>query len=213
MFIDVPAGQSSWRDVYRLCISFINPRPIALVSTIGPDGTPNLAPFSFYNMVSANPPVVMFCPGLRRDRTAKDTLRNVETAGEFVVATVDEPIAGKMVDCAADLPYGHSEFAFSGLTPAPARLVRPPLVQEAPANIECRVRHIYAIGEGPGSSRVVFGDILGIHVRDDLLGEDGAINPRRLRTVGRLGGAWYCTVHEPYELHIPKVDESGRRVD
>lgn len=213
MFIDVPAGGENWRDVYRLCISFIHPRPIALVSTIGPDGVPNLAPFSFYNMVSANPPVVMFSAGLRRDRTAKDTLRNVEASGEFAVATVDESIAGQMVACAAELPYGHNEFAFSGLTPVPAQRVRPPLVQEAAVNIECRLRHIYAIGDGPGSSRVVFGDIVGIHLRDELLSADGTIDPHRLRTVGRLGGTWYCTVRDPYELEIPKVDESGRRVD
>jgi len=213
VFIDIAAGRVSWRDVYRLCISFIHPRPIALVSTIGPEGVPNLAPFSFYNMVSANPPVVMFCPGLKRDRSAKDTLRNVEATGEFAVASVDESIVRQMVDCAAELPYGHSEFAFSGLTPVPARLVRPPLVEEAPVNIECRLRYIYAVGDGPGSSRVVFGDIVGIHVRDGLLAADGTVDPHRLRTVGRLGGAWYCTVREPYELHIPRVDESGRRVD
>ena len=205
MTIDVRAGERDYREVYRLCISFINPRPIALVSTVSPDGRHNLAPFSFYNMVCANPPVVMFSTGLRRDLRPKDTLLNVEATREFVVATADEPIAQKMVDCAADLAYGESEFAFSGLTPAPATRVRAALVREAPVNVECTLRQIVPIGDGPGSSRVVFGDIVTIHVRDDLLGPDGDIDPHRLRTVGRLGAQWYCTVTTPYELRIPKV--------
>lgn len=205
MYIDVRADAWDYRDLYRLCISFVTPRPIALVATVSADGRTNLAPFSFYNMVCANPPVVMFCPGLKRDLRPKDSYVNVEATGEFVVATVDEPIAQRMVDCAADLPYGESEFALSGLTPAPARLVRAPLVKESPINLECTLREVVRIGEGPGSSRVVFGNIAAIHVRDDLLSGDGTVDPRRLRTVGRLGGQWYCNVTAPYEMAIPRV--------
>ena len=209
MQIDLTTGAADWRDVYRLCIGFVNPRPIALVSSISPDGRANVAPFSFYNMVSARPPTVMFCPGLRRDGRPKDSLVNVEATGEFVVATVDESIARQMVASAAELPYGASEFEFSGLTRAPALHVRAPLVAEAPVNVECVLRQIVHLGDGPGSSRVVFGEIRAIHLSDDLLGDDGTIDPHRLRTIGRLGGEWYCTVTEPYTMSVPKVQEEG----
>jgi len=205
MHIDLRTTERSWIDVYRLCISFINPRPIALVSTVSPQGAQNLAPFSFYNMVSANPPVVMFCPGLRRDGAGKDTLRNVHATPEFVVATVTKDIARLMAACAADLPYGESEFDFSGLSPAPASRVRPPLVREAKVNIECALRQIVTTGDQPGSSSVVFGDVLAIHVADDVLDGAGLCDPHKLHTVGRLGGQYYADVQAPYELEIPKA--------
>lgn len=205
MYLDLLEREHDYRDVYRLCISFIVPRPIALVSTVSADGRHNLAPFSFYNMVCANPPVVMFCPGTSRDLTPKDSFVNVETTGEFVIATVNEPMADAMVRTAAELPFGTSEFEFSGLTPGPARRVKPPLVMESPVNIECTLRQIVKLGEGPGSGRVVFGNIVALHVRDDLVTADGTVDPCRLRAVGRLGGHGYCTVTEPYELRIPRV--------
>ncbi len=203
MYIDIAGGQADWREIYKLCIGFVNPRPIALVSTLSPDERPNLAPFSFYNMCSGNPPVVMFCPALRRDRSRKDTLQNVETRGEFVIATVSRGIVRQMVACGADLPYGASEFEFSGLTPRPASRVRPPLVGEAPVNIECVLRQIVYTGREPGSSAVVFGQIVALHLADELLDANGAVDPRKLTTVGRLGGAWYADASDPYELKIP----------
>ncbi len=207
MFLDVASGQTDWRDVYKLCIGFINPRPIALVSTIDAAGVANLAPFSFYNMVSGRPPVLMVCPSTRRDKTQKDTWRNIEESGEFVVAVVTESIAEPMVRCAADLPPGQSEFAFSGLTPQPARVVRAPLVRESPVNIECRLRQIVRFSTEPGAGCVIFGDIVALHVADWILGPDGAVDPHRLRTVGRLGGKWYCNVTEPYELDVPPATD------
>lgn len=205
MYVDVKSGQLDWTQVYRLCIGFVNPRPIALASTVSPDGRRNLAPFSFYNMISANPPVVVFGPSLRRDRSAKHTLINVEATEQFVIATVTEDIAQQMVKCAADLAYGQSEFDFSGLTPAPARQVRPALVKEAKANLECTLRQIVKTGDQPGSGAVIFGNVVAIHVDDQALDADGLVDPHKLRTVGRLGGQWYCTVTEPYEMQIPKV--------
>jgi flavin reductase (DIM6/NTAB) family NADH-FMN oxidoreductase RutF len=205
MYIDIPAAQKPWREVYQLCIGFINPRPIALVSTRSADGQLNLAPFSFYNMVSGNPPVVLFCPTFRRTGGLKDTLANIQQTGEFVIATVTAALAEAMNKCAAELPYGQSEFEFSGLTPIPATKVAPPLVRESPVNLECRLRQIVTTGAGPGGGNVVFGDILAIHVADEILGPDGLVDPRRLSTVGRLGGSWYCNVVEPYELKIPQV--------
>ena len=205
MYIDIPSGQTSWRDVYKLCIGFINPRPIALVSTCAADGSLNLAPFSFYNMISGRPPVVMFCPTFRRTGVAKDTLLNIRQTQEFVIATVSASLAEAAVRCAADLPYGQSEFEFSGLTPAPATKVRPPLVKEAPVNMECRLRQIVTTGDGPGGGNAVFGDILALHVADEILDDQGLVDPHKLSTVGRLGGAWYVNVTTPYEMKIPEV--------
>lgn len=205
MFIDVEARERPWVDIYRLCIGFINPRPIALVSTTSAGGILNLAPFSFYTMVSGNPPVVLFCPTQRRTREPKDTLRNVRETGEFVIATVSASIAEAMVKCAAELPFEANEFEFSGLTPAPATKVRPPLVKESPVNMECRLRQIVTTGDDVGGGNAVFGDILAIHVDPAILDARGLVDPHRLATVGRLGGAWYANVERPYEMQIPKV--------
>lgn len=202
MTIDLTSGAHDWRDVYRLCLSFINPRPIALVSSVSAAGRVNLAPYSFYNMVCSNPPTVMISTGLRRDGRPKDTWTNVNQTREFVVATVVPRIARQMVDCAADLPYGDSEFAFSGLTPAAAQRVAAPLVAEAPVNIECTLRETLQIGDGPGSARLIFGEIRAIHVADEVL-SSGACDPHQLSTLGRLGGKWYCDVTTPYEMEIP----------
>ncbi len=210
MFLDLEAGVD-WIYVYRLCIGFISPRPIALVSTVSPDGRANLAPFSFYNMVCAKPPTVMFSAGTRRDGAGKDTLRNIESVREFVVATATDSFRRQMVDCAADLPYGESEFDFSGLTPTPAARVRPARVRESPVNIECRLTQIVRLGSGAGGASAVFGEIVAIDVADAVLDADRLIDPHRLDTVGRLGGQWYCTVRQPYELQIPKRGERPKR--
>lgn len=205
MFVDIESGQQSWRDVYRLCIGFINPRPIALVSTRSAAGVLNLAPYSFYNMVSGNPPVVLFCPTFRRTGGKKDTLANIVETKEFVIATVSAAIAERMNQCAADVPPEVSEFEFSGLTPAPATKVKPLLVRESPVNIECSLRQIVTTGDGPGAGNVVLGDILAIHVADEVLDREGTVDPHKLSTVGRLGGSYYCNVSAPYAMKIPTV--------
>lgn len=208
MLIEVGTGGVHWRDVYRLCISFINPRPIALVSTVSPDGRANLAPFSFYNMVCANPPVVMLSLGIHRDGRPKDTFANIRDTGEFVIAAVTQSIGPQMVRSACELPHGVSEWPLAELTPRAASRVRPALVAESPVNIECTLRQVVTLGDGPGSTHVVFGDIRVVHVDESLLAADGAVDPRKLRTVGRLGGAWYCNVEQPYEMHVPPPPEN-----
>jgi flavin reductase (DIM6/NTAB) family NADH-FMN oxidoreductase RutF len=200
-YIDI--ASADWREVYKLCIGFINPRPIALVSSASAAGEPNLAPFSFYNMVCANPPVVMFCPGFKRDGGQKDTLLNVRETGEFVVATATESTAEGMNACSAGLARGQSEWTLSGLTPRPAAKVRPALVAESPVNIECTLRDIHVIAEGPGGSSVVFGEITAMHVADWALDGTGAVDPRRISTIGRLGGLSYCNTRDEFPLPRP----------
>src|SRR5205085_8752216 len=128
MIIDIGSTDKSWRDLHRLYLGFVQPRPIAWASTAGRDGSVNLAPFSFYNMVSANPPVVIFSPALNRHGDAKDTLRNIRETGEFVIATVTEDNAARMNATSTEFAYGISEFEVAGLTARPAMRVKPPLV-------------------------------------------------------------------------------------
>jgi flavin reductase (DIM6/NTAB) family NADH-FMN oxidoreductase RutF len=205
MYVEI--GEAfDWRAAYKLLIGAVNPRPIGLISSISADGLLNLAPFSFFNMCSANPPVLMFVPSLNRRREHKHSYSNVVATREFVVAIVTREIAPQMVRSAAELPAGQSEFEFAGLTPVPAKRVRPPLVKESPVNIECRLRQVVSMGERPGSGQVVFGDIVALHVADEVLRpERDAIDPRRLQTVGRLGEQYYCDVTQPYVMEIPEV--------
>lgn len=210
MLIDATAPSFDWRKAYKVFLGFVNPRPIALVSTISSDGRHNLAPFSFFNMVSANPPMVFFTAALSRHREKKHSLVNIEATGEFVIATVTEKIAPEMVKCGADLPYGESEFEFSGLTPTAARIVKAPLVKEAAVNIECKLRQIISLGEHAGSGQMVLGEILVAHVDDAILKPSGdAIDPLKIRTVGRLGETYYTTVTSAYDMHIPGVGGGG----
>jgi flavin reductase (DIM6/NTAB) family NADH-FMN oxidoreductase RutF len=202
MYLDL-TQTPDWRSSYQLLISVVNPRPIALVSTVTPEGHHNLAPFSFFNLVSGNPPVAMFCPSLRRNGHEKDTLRAARATHEFVIAVVTEAIIDQAVACGADLAPGQSEFDFSGLTATPARRVKPALVAESPVNLECTLRQVISLGDAPGAGRVVLGDIVAVHVADWLLDSAGHIDPLKLRTVGRLGGKWYATVTDPYQLTIP----------
>lgn len=195
-------GQS-WQEVYRLCITAITPRPIGFVSTLSRDGTRNLAPFSFFNMVSANPPVLMFCPGQRRDGTDKDTLVNAVETGEFVVSVVTEDMTERMNACAFDYPPEIDEFEMTGLTPGPSTLVRPSLVVDSPVNLECCLLEVRRFGNQPGAGAVVFGEIVAIHVDDDVLAKDGLIDPLKLKAVGRLGRLTYCRVRDVFDLPRP----------
>ncbi len=203
MYLDTREFGTIWRDVYKLATSFIQPRPIAFVSTLAADGVRNLAPFSFYNMVSANPPVVMFAPVRRRDASGKDSLRNVEATAEFVVATVTEAIAERMNLCSYDHPPDVDEFEKAGLTPQPATIVRPALVGESPVNLECTLVDIKTFGKNPGAGSVVFGQVVAIHVDDRVLADDGLVDPDRLKAIGRMGRSTYSRTTGHFDLPRP----------
>jgi flavin reductase (DIM6/NTAB) family NADH-FMN oxidoreductase RutF len=194
-------AQTPRTDVYRLLIRCIVPRPIAWVSTRSADGADNLAPFSFFTGVASAPPSVLFCPGRRGEAGGKkDTLRNVEETGEFVVNVVTEELAERMNETATDYPPEIDEFAAAGLTPAPSRLVRPPRVAESPVNFECRRLEVFHIGaEGAGGAAIVVGEIVMIHVDDRVLRE-GKVDPERLRPVARLGGMEYTKLGECFTM-------------
>jgi flavin reductase (DIM6/NTAB) family NADH-FMN oxidoreductase RutF len=190
--------------VYRHMVACITPRPIAWVSTVSPAGITNLAPFSFFNGVGANPPAVMFSPVNRRDGSRKDTILNIEAIGEFVVNIVSDKLAPLMNGTAAELPYEISEFARCGLTATPSLKVRPPRVKEAAVHMECIVHQIVYVGRGPLSANVVIGRIVLLHADDAVLDADGQIDPQKLDTIGRLGGALYSRTRDRFAMERPK---------
>ena len=201
MYIDLATTEHSRRALYQLFISFVQPRPIAFVSTFSAEGVLNLAPFSFYNMVSATPPVVVFCPSNDRFGRRKDTLINIEATREFVIATVTEPIAERMNVCSVEFPHGVSEFEKSGLTPVPAVKVKAMLVEESPVNMECTLRQVISFGDGPGNGNAIFGDVVAVHVDEAVLaGAELACDPAKLRAIGRMSGALYSRTMDRFSL-------------
>lgn len=213
MYIDLSNTEHSFRAMHRLYLSFVQPRPIAFVSSISEEGAANLAPFSFYNMLSANPPVVIFSPALNRHSQPKDTLRNIMATKEFVIATVTEPIAERMNICSTEFPHGVSEFEKSGLTPVPARRVRPSLVMESPVNIECRLRQVISLGDGPAAGQAVLGDVLAVHVDDAVIVPgDMVCDPQKLRAVARMGGSLYCRSIDTFSLESIRNPEEFEKL-
>jgi flavin reductase (DIM6/NTAB) family NADH-FMN oxidoreductase RutF len=188
-------------DAYRLLISVVAPRPIAWVSSIGADGVLNLAPFSFFNAVGGTPPTVMISVG-RRAGQPKDTLRNLEETGEFVVNIVNETLAEQMNQTSGDWPYGASEFELAGLTPAPSVNVRPPRVAEAPVALEARVTQVVPVSDTQYT--MVLGRVLRYHVRDGLLRANGAVDAMLLKPVARLSGDEYATIGGVFSLARPR---------
>jgi flavin reductase (DIM6/NTAB) family NADH-FMN oxidoreductase RutF len=191
------------RDIYAWMTATIQPRPIAWVSTISPDGRTNLAPFSFFQGITASPPTLMFVPVNTRDGARKDTVRNIELVPEFVVNTVNFALAGKMNATAALLPYGESEFEAFGVASTPSTRVRPPRVAEAPVAFECTLHSIVRIGEGPLAANVIFGSIHLVHVSNSVLGPDGRPDPARLDMIGRMSGEEYTRTTERFSIVRP----------
>jgi len=191
------------REAYGWMISTILPRPIAWVSTISAAGKTNLAPFSFFQGVTANPPTLMFVPVNNRQGGKKDTVRNIEEVPEFVVNLVPNRLAEQMNATSASVPYGESEFEKFGVTSTPSDLVRPPRVAAAPVAFECRLHQIVNIGEGPLAANVIFGRILLVHVSDDILGANGKPDAAKLDLIGRLGGEDFTRTRDTFSLERP----------
>ncbi|RMF45053.1 MAG: flavin reductase family protein [Anaerolineae bacterium] len=197
----------SWQSCYKLLSGAVVPRPIGWVSTLDEAGRPNLAPFSFFTVVCAAPPTVLFCPMVRgSDGARKDTLRNVRATGEFVVNIVTETLLERMNLTSAELPAGESEFAFAGLTPIPSAVVRPLRVAESPIHLECRVQQVIEISDQPGGGSIVIGEVVHLHVDDALLAAEDKIDPQALHAVGRLGGPWYCRAEAEIPLKRPSLE-------
>ena len=201
--ISITPGEMHPRDAYRLLISALVPRPIAWVSTMGADGTLNLAPFSFFNAVGGTPPTLMISVG-QRAGVPKDTLRNVQETGEFVVHIADESLAEKLNMTSGEWPYDVNEFEIAGLITLPSTDVRPPRVAEAPIAMECKATQIVPVNDTHYT--MVLGQVLRYHIREDLLGPDMRVQALQLRSIARLGGDEYTAIDRVFALQRPRIE-------
>ncbi|HEY9713159.1 MAG TPA: flavin reductase family protein [Chroococcales cyanobacterium] len=204
------SSETSQPLLYKIMIGSVLPRPIAWVSSINREGKTNLAPFSFFNAVGSNPPMICFSPGYgEMEETAigprvkpKDTLKNITEVGEFVVNIVSRPLAEKMNQTSADYPAGLSEFDAAGVTAAPSHLVAAPRVAESLINMECKLFQIVRLGDKIGSGSLIIGEVVCFHL-DDRVYKDGQIDPDVLQPIGRMAGALYSTVCDRFEMRRP----------
>lgn len=194
------AGEHAGR-AYAMLASLITPRPIAWVTSLSADGKLNAAPFSFFNALGADPPIIGFSPGDRDDGSPKDTARNIRETHEFVVNLVDEATAEAMNQTAASLPYGTSELELAGLTTAASSSIKPPRIAEAPASFECREWGTLQIG----GNRLIIGLVQRLHVRDELIDpETLRIRSERFQVIGRMASPhWYCRTRDRFEMVRP----------
>ena len=193
----------------------IAPRPICFASTINQTGEVNLSPFSFFNLFSSNPPIVVFSPSRRvRDNTTKHSLQNVQEVPEVVINIVDYDMVQQVSLASCEYPKGVNEFLKAGFTMEPAKLVKPPLVKESKVNLECRVIEIKSLGTEGGAGNLVICEILLMHLHDSLIDENRKMDQRKLQHVARLGADWYCVVNESNLFKVTKpITELGIGVD
>jgi flavin reductase (DIM6/NTAB) family NADH-FMN oxidoreductase RutF len=192
-------------QLHGLLLSAVAPRPIAFVSTLDAKGRPNLAPFSFFNVFSANPPIAIFSPARRvRGNTTKHTLDNVETTKECVINVVSYDILHQMNLASCEFGDGVNEFEKAGLTGIASDVVKPLRVKEAPVQLECKVREVIHLGEEGGAGNLVVSEVVRMHISEDVFGEDGNIDPQKLDLVARMGQNWYCRAQGNAVFEVPK---------
>ena len=194
-------------EFYRYMVQVITPRPIAWVSTCTVDGVTNLAPFSFFNGVGANPPSVVFAPVNNRKGEKKDTLVNIEANGQFVVNIVTHALAAQMNQTAYEYDSGISEFEQAHLAMVPSERVAPPRVAQSPISMECETIQVLSLGSGPLAANLVIGRVLLMHIDEAVSGPNGQIDPGRLDAIGRMGGSGYSTTRDRFELPRPQGPE------
>ena len=194
---------------HGLLLGAVAPRPIAFASTIDADGKPNLSPFSFFNVFSANPPIAIFSPARRvRGNTTKHTLENVEVVQEVVINVVSYAMVQQMNLASTEYPVGVNEFEKAGFTPLASDLVRPFRVKESPVQLECKVREVIKLGEEGGAGNLIVAEILRMHIDESVLDSYGNIDPNRIDLVARMGNDWYCRAsgNALFELAKPGRD-------
>jgi flavin reductase (DIM6/NTAB) family NADH-FMN oxidoreductase RutF len=183
----------------------VAPRPICFASTIDKKGNVNLSPFSFFNLFSSNPPIVIFSPSRRvRDNTIKHTLQNVMEVNEVVINIVDYDMVQQVSLSSCDFPGDTNEFTKAGFTEQKAILVKPPMVKESKIKLECRVNEIKALGDQGGAGNLVICEVLCMHIDDSILNAQNQIDQAKINLVARLGGDWYCRVNESNLFKVEK---------
>jgi len=190
--LTIDPKNTSTKDLHQFLLGCIAPRPIAFASTIDENGNPNLAPYSFFNCFSSNPPILVFSSNRRvADNTTKDTLHNIRKTGEVVINVVNYNIVRQMAVASISFPSGVSEFEKSGLTPIPSDLVKPFRVKESPAHLECRLKDIITLGEHGGAGHLIICDVLRLHIDENVIDEKNRIDPHKIDLMGRMGRAYY----------------------
>ncbi len=202
-------------EIQALLQGVIAPRPIAFASTIDRAGQVNLSPFSFFNMFSMNPPVLVFSPSRRgRDGTSKHTLENVYEVPEVAISMVDYAMVEQMSLASTEYPKGVNEFVKAGLVEEPSERIAPPRVKGAPASFECKISRIIPLGSGGGAGNLVVCEVLRAHFRSDLFNEQGVIDPHKADLVARMGGDWYCRANGGALFQVAKpLTKKGIGVD
>jgi flavin reductase (DIM6/NTAB) family NADH-FMN oxidoreductase RutF len=183
--------------LHQYLLGAIGPRPIAFASTLDAEGRSNLAPYSFFNVFSSNPPILIFSPARRgRDNTTKHTLENALVTKECVINIVNYAMVEQMSLASTEYPEGVSEFEKTGLTPIASEVVKPFRVKEAPVQFECKINDVVALGTQGGAGNLVICEVVRIHVSEDILDEDGRISPVKIDQVARMGGHFYTRANQ-----------------
>ena len=202
-YLGFDCAQLSPTEAYQILTHCVAPRPIAFVSTVSPEGIPNLAPFSYFMAGGTNPPSVVFSPNTTQNDQPKDTLRNIQATGEYTINVVSYGMREQMNLTAANYPYGVSEREHSKFTPAPTVKVRPARVGESLLAMECRLHQIVPHGTGSTAANYVIGEVVYFHVAKDLM-TDGKIDPTRVDYISRLGGEWYARADRASMFELPR---------
>ena len=193
------------KEVHKILLSSIAPRPIAFASTIDAKGSVNLSPFSYFNVFSSNPPILIFSPSRRvRDNTTKHTLENAKETKEVVINIVNHSIVEQMSKSSSEYDKGVNEFLETGLTQVPSLKVKPPRVLESPISFECKVDNIVSLGDSGGAGQLIIAKVVQIHINKDYLDSEGGIDSEKLDLVARMGGDWYTRVNKDSMFKIPK---------
>ena len=213
MIIDLKDLKTAEKQYYLQHV--VAPRPVCFASTIDKAGNVNLSPFSFFNLFSSNPPIVIFSPARRvRDNTTKHTLENVLEVPEVVVNIVTYEMVHQVSLASCEFPKEMSEFAKAGFTPEPGTIIKPPMVKESKVKMECKVIEVKPLGTEGGAGNLVICEVLRMHIDDSLLDENKKMDQRKLHHIARLGSDWYCKVDESNLFHVQKPNtELGIGVD
>ena len=211
--IDVKSGETD--GLYQYLSAAVTPRPIAFVSTIDANGNKNLSPFSFFNVFSINPPILIFSPVRRvRNNTSKHTLDNVRQIKECVISLVTEEIGQQVSLSSCDFEAKTNEFEKAGFTEVKSDLITPSRIKESPINFECKVTDIITLGDEGGAGSLVFCEVLKMHIEEDILDDNNAIDPFKLNIVSRLGSNWYGKTTEESLYKITKpISRLGMGID
>lgn len=207
--LSVDPKQLETKDVHQFLLGAIGPRPIAFASTMDVHGNPNLSPFSFFNVFSANPPVLVFSPARRvRNNTTKDTLSNCEVTKEVVINIVNYTITEQMNLSSTEYPSTVNEFVKAGLTPMESKTVRPYRVKESPAQFECTVREVIHLGENGGAGNLVICEVQMMHFSEAILNDQQKIDQHKIDLVGRMGGDWYVRANGEALFEVAKPNRN-----